>query len=81
MAVAAVVTVLVMGAEHVIHDVEETVVVVVVTVAMVEIMIVVVGMRGSGHVLVHGMPRRPDGLEGHEPHEEDQERTTHGTQC
>jgi hypothetical protein len=32
-------------------------------------------------VLVHGMPRRPDGLEGHEPHEEDQERTTHGTQC
>jgi hypothetical protein len=29
-------------------------------------------------MLMHGMSRRPDGLEGHEPHEEDQECTTHG---
>lgn len=67
-------TVLVMGSKHVVHDVEEVVVVVVMAV----IMILVVAVRGGCQMLMHGMPRRPDGLEGHEPHEEDQERTTHG---
>lgn len=74
MAVAAVLTVLVMSAKQVFHDVEEAVVVVVMAV----IMILVVAVRGGCQMLMHGMPRRPDGLEGHEPHEEDQERTTHG---
>ncbi len=76
MAVAAVLTILIMGTEHVLDDVKEAVVVVVMAVIM--IMILVVAVRGGCQMLMHGMPRRPDGLEGHKPHEEDQERTTHG---
>lgn len=71
---ATVLTVLIMGAKQVFRDVEEAVVVAVIAL----IMIVVVAVRGGCQMLMHGMPRRPDGLEGDEPHEEDQERTTHG---
>lgn len=66
--------VVVMGAEQVIHDVEEATIAVVLAV----VVIMIVTVRRSHQMLLHGVPCRPDGLEGHEPHEEDQERTTHG---
>lgn len=71
MAVAAMVAVVAMRRRFVAQEIETVVVVV-------EMMVMAVCRRGV-EMPVQCVFRRPDGLERHEPHQKDQERTTHGT--
>lgn len=73
MAMAALVSVIVVRRGFVMQAVK--------IVAMLMAVIVIVAVHNRGvEMSVQGMPCRPGGLEGHEPHEKNQEYTTHGAQ-